>query len=170
MPQGDERQERQRRYSREYARRYRASLSAEKRAEISAKKKAYNAAHREERRAYRQKYEQTHSQKRRKYETNRKLTLKYKYNLTVEQVEFLTAVNGERCWVCNSPSSHILCIDRATETPPVIRGVLCTRCKVILGLAKNDPARLQNLADYLARHVDDKYLLALSSISSANKE
>ena len=42
------------------------------------------------------------------------------------------------------------CIDHDHATN-VVRGVLCNRCNRIVGMAKDDAARLRRIADYLER-------------------
>ena len=52
------------------------------------------------------------------------------------------------CEVCGEPSNKTLHIDHDHATGAV-RGVLCEGCNHALGNAKDNPALLRSLADYL---------------------
>jgi hypothetical protein len=63
-------------------------------------------------------------------------------------VEAAAYRDGKSCAVCGSDER--LGIDHCHETG-VVRGVLCHWCNTALGLAKDDPATLRALANYLEK-------------------
>ena len=75
----------------------------------------------------------------------------YKYGITAEQFAARLEAQGDRCAICRSdaPSGkggwHVD-HDHATNA---IRGLLCHNCNLMLGNAKDDPARLRAAAAYL---------------------
>lgn len=153
-------------YQRDAQRRYRANHTPEKKAEIAQKKREYRTKNLDRIKAYSKAYDATHTRRRRKYETNRVSLLRWKYDLNVDQVEFLTAVNDEKCWVCDRPAGNRkLCIDHvATEEGPEVRGILCWHCNVVLGLVKDSPEILTLLSLYLTRDIPEKFLVALKAL------
>lgn len=75
-----------------------------------------------------------------------------KYGLTLEQYEAMLASQGGTCAVCGGGPGYNrdYNIDHCHKTGRV-RGILCISCNVILGHAKDDPARLDLLAAYLRK-------------------
>ena len=86
----------------------------------------------------------------------RKHDLKRHYSLTPEQVKNIFTSQGYRCGACGSTScgrrTGHWCIDHDHKTGRV-RGILCNGCNMALGHAKDNPATLRLLADYLERKV-----------------
>lgn len=68
------------------------------------------------------------------------------YGLTLKQFEEMSAAQGHRCKVCREPAPLVVDHDHQTNR---VRGLLCTPCNRSLGYAKESPARLRALADYL---------------------
>lgn len=99
-------------------------------------------ANKEEALAYARKY----------YREHRGAALGRRYGLTAEEYEAVVADN--RCAVCGSSERRkgheTLYVDHDHATG-VVRGLLCHACNLTLGNAKDDPARLRALADYLER-------------------
>lgn len=73
---------------------------------------------------------------------NHKLAIAGKYKLTPAQY---SAMRAETCMICDAPAQH-LDHDHATGQ---IRGGLCSRCNMALGLMDDDPQRLREAAKYL---------------------
>jgi hypothetical protein len=69
-----------------------------------------------------------------------------RYGLTVEQLAELEAAAGGKCEGCGAEVP--LVVDHCHATNDV-RGMLCNDCNLVLGRAKDSPATLRALADYL---------------------
>jgi len=61
------------------------------------------------------------------------------------QAELVDELGG-RCWACDTAEK--LVVDHCHKEG-FIRGVLCSRCNLILGQVADDPKLLRRLADYL---------------------
>jgi hypothetical protein len=72
---------------------------------------------------------------------------KKRYGITPEQYEALRSRANGACEVCGSNSGQ-MDIDHDHKTGKV-RGILCSWCNRALGMAKDDPAILRKMADYL---------------------
>ena len=68
--------------------------------------------------------------------------IKYSYGLTEEEYNKMP----KYCEVCGS--TERLCIDHDHNTGKV-RGILCGRCNIALGLLKDNPIYIDNLKEYL---------------------
>lgn len=83
--------------------------------------------------------------------------LRQRYGITLEDFDALLAAQGGVC-PCGATTSGVIvngkpnamCVDHDHATGAV-RGVLCDACNRIVGLAGDDPARLEGLAAYLRR-------------------
>lgn len=83
------------------------------------------------------------------------------YRLTVADYESLVEKQGDRCAICEAPEPggqgrwHVdhdhACCDRPRSCGKCVRGLLCARCNPMIGMAKDDPAILQQAVNYLAR-------------------
>ena len=84
----------------------------------------------------------------------REKTLRIKYKLTVEAYQALIDSQGYRCASCSRDlrtlPRHEVQIDHCHHTGAV-RAILCGLCNRALGLLGDDPARVQLLANYIAR-------------------
>jgi len=83
----------------------------------------------------------------------RKNHIKWKYGITLEQLEDLLRNQDFKCKICNvdfdnSIKSTTMCIDHDHKTNKV-RGLLCNSCNVGLGLFKDNIDALQNAILYL---------------------
>lgn len=86
----------------------------------------------------------------------------YRHNISPDEVAELLAHQGGGCAICGSGSSgtksgawhvdhdHACCPDRIT-CGKCIRGLLCNRCNVMLGMAQDNPATLSAAIAYLSR-------------------
>lgn len=73
-----------------------------------------------------------------------------KYGLTLEDYDRLVESQDGRCLICDEEPEETLRVDHCHDGGHV-RGLLCHRCNAGLGLFGDDPQRLRNAADYLAR-------------------
>jgi hypothetical protein len=82
----------------------------------------------------------------------RKQSLK-KYGLTIEHYDLLLAEQGGVCAICSGVQTDgkMLSVDHDHLTKQ-IRGLLCRRCNIMLGYARDCPGVLRMGADYLDRH------------------
>lgn len=78
-------------------------------------------------------------------------SLKYNYGLTMDEYKVKLEAQGERCAVCGEYPEKRLHVDHDHQTGAV-RGLLCEWCNHAIGKARDDPARLRAMADYLERH------------------
>ncbi|MGV9891761.1 endonuclease VII domain-containing protein [Streptomyces sp. NPDC003395] len=77
--------------------------------------------------------------------------LKYNYGMTMADYKERLESQGHRCAVCGEESERRLHVDHDHRTG-AIRGLLCEWCNHAIGKAKDDPARLRAMAEYLERH------------------
>lgn len=78
------------------------------------------------------------------YEQKKIYKLLYRYNLTRDELDSLSAT----CEICGVDQD--LVIDHCHETGAV-RGKLCRRCNAGIGMFGDDVARIHNAANYLTR-------------------
>jgi hypothetical protein len=81
----------------------------------------------------------------------RRSKLKAYYGLTVEEYEKMKAKSKGRCAICKIISDKILHIDHDHKTR-MVRGLLCQKCNMVLGLANDSEKVLQKAIDYLRKH------------------
>lgn len=77
------------------------------------------------------------------------------YGITVEQFDAMLVEQGGVCKVCSGPAMgkgryHV---DHDHETG-LVRGLLCHKCNVALGMVRDSISHLQALIDYLGAHVN----------------
>ncbi|MFE1451898.1 endonuclease VII domain-containing protein [Streptomyces olivaceoviridis] len=78
--------------------------------------------------------------------------LKRNYGMTLKEYEERLAAQGGRCAICrDAPTKKRLHVDHNHETG-AIRDLLCEWCNHAIGKAREDPARLRAMAEYLERH------------------
>ncbi len=84
--------------------------------------------------------------------------LKTNYGLTQEDFDRMMAKQGGVCAVCRQPPNSerfkYLSVDHDHGTGKV-RELLCTRCNMMIGQAKENPAVLIAAAEYLRKHQSD---------------
>lgn len=78
------------------------------------------------------------------------------YGITPEQYQQMCDAQEGRCAICGQAPAHRLHVDHDHESGAV-RQLLCRPCNYALGNAKDDPARLRAMADYLDRHRGDAH-------------
>lgn len=83
-------------------------------------------------------------------ETTRRGWLKRKYRLTVEQYDCMVEKQGGVCAICGKPSCSRLCIDH-NHASGEIRGLLCTRCNISLGVLE-DEGFIKRATEYLMNY------------------
>lgn len=76
--------------------------------------------------------------------------LKTRYGLSIEEYEKLVAKHDGNCAICNNPPTSYfkLYIDHDHATGKV-RGLLCSQCNSLLGMAKENITTLQAAISYL---------------------
>ncbi|MFD6149388.1 endonuclease domain-containing protein [Streptomyces sp. NPDC060243] len=77
--------------------------------------------------------------------------LQYRYGMTMDEYNHRRWEQGSRCAICGEKPEERLCVDHDHKTN-AIRDLLCARCNHALGNAREDPAVLRAMADYLERH------------------
>lgn len=85
----------------------------------------------------------------------RQTQYKRRYGLTIEQVNEMIAAQGGKCAICCDefkPARKKLAIhvDHCHDTMKV-RGILCARCNVGIGLLGDDPDRMRQAIQYLEK-------------------
>ncbi len=130
--------------------------------EKKARKKAYNAAycasHQEYYRAHRKAYYQANKPKMQAVARARRAAdpekgRSYTRKRNRERLGIIGATDEQRVGACeNTACDYVgpLCCDHDHATG-LIRGWLCDRCNIAMGLMKDDPARLRGAATYLER-------------------
>ena len=113
--------------------------------EVLACSKKWRAEHLEECRADGKKYRAEHQKEKRAYR------LMHEYGMTIEEYDNLfTAQNGV-CAICGLPqSSKRLFVDHSHETGK-LRGLLCRRCNIVLGIMEDSTQLLIKAVDYLTK-------------------
>jgi hypothetical protein len=88
----------------------------------------------------------------------RKNELKRKYGLTRDQFEAMLQEQHGVCAICKGNEQltkrkrEPLCVDHKHDESRAIRGLLCRRCNVIVGMVENNPELFRAAADYLEKH------------------
>jgi hypothetical protein len=115
-------------------------------AKRAERQRVYRAAHPEKVREWERNWRAAHPDR-----TANQL-YRSKYGMTLADKERLFAAQGFRCKICRSSTTG----SRGWHTdhvkgskPPIIRGILCSRCNPALGWFKHDPELLLAAANYL---------------------
>jgi hypothetical protein len=81
---------------------------------------------------------------------NHRSNLKLRFDLTTEQFDVLYEACDGCCGICLKPETRdrrlSLDHDHATKE---LRGFICNRCNLLLGIAKDDPKILEQAAVYV---------------------
>ena len=132
------------------------------REEIKKKRKEYYYANLDKAKDYYNKYKTEHPEKIKErnanrspanIETIRRQKWLMKYGITPEEYNELFEKQDGRCAICNTHQSELkrtLAVDHDHITDKV-RGLLCDRCNVMLGMAGDDIRRLLDAVEYLRR-------------------
>ncbi len=79
--------------------------------------------------------------------------LKVKYGITIDQYEDMLEKQGGVCAICHKSNGDIpLGVDHDHETGKV-RGLLCNKCNLILGMIKDDIDLLIIMEQYLESYL-----------------
>jgi len=70
------------------------------------------------------------------------------YGLLLDQYDSLLSDQEYSCAICKKPFNTTPCIDHCHKTNTV-RGLLCRKCNLMLGLAKDNPDIFNNAMEYL---------------------
>lgn len=95
-------------------------------------------------------------------QTRRNEGLKHLYNITEDDVHLMYGSQKSSCAICQKPISLIsgktkkgkAHVDHCHLTGKV-RGLLCTKCNTLLGMAEDSVKILKNAINYLERGQDD---------------
>jgi Recombination endonuclease VII len=86
--------------------------------------------------------------------TARRHVLKKKFGLTREQYELMALNCGDACEICGKPETRKrtkeLAVDHCHKTG-LIRGLLCSRCNLAIGMLDDDLSLIGNAIAYLSR-------------------
>lgn len=75
--------------------------------------------------------------------------LKMKYNMTSDEHAVLLKAQDGRCAICRDAlTAPQMDHDHGTQ---IVRGLLCAKCNMALGLFRDDPTILRNAVQYLSR-------------------
>jgi arsenate reductase-like glutaredoxin family protein len=77
--------------------------------------------------------------------------LKYKYDLTLEQVELMRTAQDNKCAICQNPFIETPDIDHCHKTGKV-RSLLCARCNKAIGSFEDSPGLLNKALTYILAH------------------
>ena len=83
-------------------------------------------------------------------ESHRKSRLKYKYGISVCDYDKMKTEQNELCLICLMKPIDSLVVDHCHETGKV-RGLLCSKCNVGLGMFRDTPNFLINASEYILR-------------------
>ena len=88
---------------------------------------------------------------------NLKSWLKVRYGITLEKYDYMLESQNGVCAACDRPETHKLngvvirlAVDHDHKTGKV-RGLLCRKCNLIIGMAEDNKEQLLQLALYLER-------------------
>jgi hypothetical protein len=76
--------------------------------------------------------------------------LRRTYDISLEDYESLFAAQRGRCAICRGEVDGYLHVDHDHATGQV-RGLLCNKCNMAIGLLQDDPAITRNATEYLDR-------------------
>src|SRR6266567_8999063 len=116
------------------------SADPEYRKKKSAYDRAYRAAHKDE----------INARKRAQYVAGPGITLKRRYGMTTGDYDALLARQGGVCAICKKKSKRRLVVDHCHLLNKV-RGLLCHKCNLGLGMFDDDTDRLRAAIAYLER-------------------
>ena len=82
----------------------------------------------------------------------KRYALKCDYGMTLEEYEALFLKQDGKCVLCHKgQTKRLLSVDHDHKTGK-IRGLVCVRCNVLLGMAQDQPERFTAAITYLAKH------------------
>jgi hypothetical protein len=87
-----------------------------------------------------------------------KRNLRHNYDMSVEQYQRMLTEQGGLCVICRKPEKkkrkgvlQKLSVDHC-HTSGRVRGLLCSRCNLMIGMAHENPEILARAIDYLKPH------------------
>ncbi len=123
-----------------------------------ARGRAWYAANSEASKAYVTRWKRAHPDRLREYRQKqdparralqmRRLHLRRKFGMTLEQYDQILAAQEGGCAICGEPpvEGKSIHIDHAGDT---VRGLLCVRCNNALGQLRDDPELMLRAAEYV---------------------
>ena len=124
------------------ARRKRYAADPEKRRKARARARRYRRVYKAEIAERRRLHRKQHP------ELWRKKHIRYTYGLSWEEYQAMLARQGGVCAMCKRKSNRPLCIDHCHKTG-MIRGILCNRCNLTIGLCRDSPKLTRAATAYL---------------------
>lgn len=88
-----------------------------------------------------------------------------KYGLTEDEYDSLLLRQNNKCQICKEGFTSTPNIDHDHATS-IVRGLLCTRCNLMLGRIEDKKAILTNMVAYLDRDVKKKYVYLIGSLAN----
>jgi predicted nucleic acid-binding Zn ribbon protein len=88
-----------------------------------------------------------------------------RYGTTAAWVAETREAQAWRCASCADPITQSSPLDHNHETG-ALRGILCVRCNVGIGMFQDDPHRLRRAAEYLERYLWDEHWAPQPDITS----
>jgi len=136
------------------------------------KEKEYYQRYREKHNAHQKEYYQRHKEKmsiiNKNYYNNhkkeiikrhREYFLKSLYGLSITEFNNLLLTQNNRCAICKEPldlqNPHSVVIDHDHLTGK-IRGILCNKCNLAIGLLRDNPEYTKRATEYLERNNNEK--------------
>ena len=83
---------------------------------------------------------------------DRRLSLKKNYNISIEEYENILQSQNGVCAICGKPETNkrgYFCVDHCHKSNKV-RGLLCNKCNVALGLIDDDIEILKSMIKYVS--------------------
>ena len=77
---------------------------------------------------------------------------KNKYGITEEEYNKLFEEQNNKCAICDTPFEEIKGFVDHDHLTKKVRGILCTRCNTLLGMARDNVNILQNAISYLQKN------------------
>lgn len=132
--------------AREYRRQYRAANREKKRAQSLRHYYKYHELHKKNAR------DRYHASGEAARERRRNSLLKSRRGITVAERGNMLNAQGNVCVICgtDTPSGKGWNVDHCHDTG-AIRGILCPKCNMAIGLLGHDPTILQAAIDYLKK-------------------
>lgn len=113
----------------------------------------YAASNKDKRKTALKEWQESHVEYRKLYDTNQKLIKNY--GITLEEYNVILKKQNKVCAACFKPESVVfkgkikaLAVDHCHITN-VVRGLLCNRCNVALGMLLDDVERVKLLYEYI---------------------
>ena len=142
-----------RKYDREHSRKWYLKYKKE----VLTKQKEYRYNHKKEisfrKKEYYNHHKEEISSQKKEYH------LMIKYGLSMSDFNNLLLAQNNRCAICNEPldltNSYRIHIDHNHLTGKV-RGILCNKCNLAIGLLRDNPEYTKRATEYLERNNNEK--------------